>query len=181
MSLSPVSLPPSSAHRFIESSLGTINQSTAQEIGKINTRAGLAMCFPNILQHKVSSFHLLDPSLPGYRKFLLFWLCDPTLEIPSTANVTPQQLEWLNPSVYDVESYRDPSSPSSNIYHLLHASLPLLPPPLLYMVLEYCYDEFGLMTMEDAKVCRAALMEERKLSTKHVTSSYEQSYSLCEH
>jgi hypothetical protein len=40
-------------------------------------------------QHQASSFKLVDPTKPEYRRSIALWLVDPTLRIISTANVPP--------------------------------------------------------------------------------------------
>ena len=50
--------------------------------------------FPNVLQHRISSFKLADPSQPGHRKLLAMYLVDPHVRILSTAHVPPQQKDW---------------------------------------------------------------------------------------
>ncbi|KAL8756240.1 MAG: hypothetical protein Q9199_003062 [Rusavskia elegans] len=64
---------------------------TIQNLGKVLTRERRLLCFPNVMQHRVSPFQLADPSKPGYRKLLALFLVDPHLKIISTENVPPQQ------------------------------------------------------------------------------------------
>ncbi|MFF5447813.1 DUF4246 domain-containing protein [Streptomyces sp. NPDC012888] len=62
-----------------------------QVLGSVATPAGRCLAFPNILQHRVDSFRLADPTRPGHRKILAFFLVDPEQRIVSTADVPPQQ------------------------------------------------------------------------------------------
>ncbi|WP_157436262.1 DUF4246 family protein [Actinospica robiniae] len=62
-----------------------------QVLGSAETRTGRALAFPNILQHHVDAFRLADPSRPGHRKILAFFLVDPSATIVSTSDVPPQQ------------------------------------------------------------------------------------------
>ncbi|MFE1440560.1 DUF4246 domain-containing protein [Streptomyces sp. NPDC058739] len=62
-----------------------------QMLGSASTPAGRCLAFPNILQHRVGSFRLLDPIRPGHRKILAFFLVDPSQQIVSTSDVPPQQ------------------------------------------------------------------------------------------
>ncbi|MFJ9574958.1 DUF4246 domain-containing protein [Streptomyces sp. NPDC101191] len=62
-----------------------------QLLGSASTPAGRCLAFPNILQHRVDSFRLTDPTRPGYRKILAFFLVDPSEKIVSTSDVPPQQ------------------------------------------------------------------------------------------
>lgn len=65
-----------------------------QELGRVSTREGRLLTFPNVLQHRVEPFRLADPSKSGHRKVLALFLVDPHLRIPSTSIVPPQQREW---------------------------------------------------------------------------------------
>lgn len=62
-----------------------------QALGSASTPAGRCLAFPNILQHRVGSFRLTDPTRPGHRKILAFFLVDPSERIVSTSDVPPQQ------------------------------------------------------------------------------------------
>ncbi|MEU8502122.1 DUF4246 domain-containing protein [Streptomyces lavendulae] len=62
-----------------------------QVLGSVATPAGRCLAFPNILQHRVGSFRLADPTRPGHRKILAFFLVDPSTTIVSTSDVPPQQ------------------------------------------------------------------------------------------
>jgi hypothetical protein len=64
-----------------------------QVVGQTLTREDRLLVFPNVLQHRVSSFNLQDPTKPGHRKRLALFLVDPNITIPSTANILPQQLD----------------------------------------------------------------------------------------
>ena len=57
-------------------------------------REGRLLTFPNILQHQVQPFSLVDPSKPSHRKILALFLVDPHLKVLSTANVPCQQRDW---------------------------------------------------------------------------------------
>ncbi|KAJ7213224.1 hypothetical protein B0H12DRAFT_1156087 [Mycena haematopus] len=45
-----------------------------QDLGSIATTAGRALAWPNIYQHCVAPFRLLDPTKPGHRKILAIFL-----------------------------------------------------------------------------------------------------------
>lgn len=66
---------------------GSLNQ----VLGSVSTPAGRCLAFPNVLQHRVSPFRLADPTRPGYRKILAFFLVDPSVRTVSTSDVPPQQ------------------------------------------------------------------------------------------
>ncbi|MGW1614677.1 DUF4246 domain-containing protein [Streptomyces sp. NPDC002285] len=80
-----------------------------QTLGSASTPAGRCLAFPNILQHRVGSFRLADPTRPGHRKILAFFLVDPSEKIVSTSDVPPQQ-PWSPTSTMTLEqaeSYRE--------------------------------------------------------------------------
>ncbi|MGV9409471.1 DUF4246 domain-containing protein [Nocardia sp. NPDC003693] len=62
-----------------------------QFLGSVPTGSGRCLAFPNVLQHRVAPFSLADPTRPGHRKILAFFLVDPTRRVPSTTDVPPQQ------------------------------------------------------------------------------------------
>ncbi|TQW11586.1 WD40 repeat 2 [Cordyceps javanica] len=67
---------------------------TLQALGKVLTREGRLIAFPNLYQHRVSPFELKDRSKPGHRKILALFLVDPKIPVISTACVPPQQAHW---------------------------------------------------------------------------------------
>ncbi|WP_345528892.1 DUF4246 domain-containing protein [Streptomyces showdoensis] len=80
-----------------------------QRLGSASTPAGRCLAFPNVLQHRVGSFRLADPTRPGHRKILAFFLVDPSQRIVSTADVPPQQ-PWAESSTMtlaEAEQYRE--------------------------------------------------------------------------
>lgn len=68
------------------------NKSNFVNLGKINTKQGLSIVFPNIMQHKVSNVELLDKTKPGYRKILVFFLIDPRESILSVDDIDQSNL-----------------------------------------------------------------------------------------
>ncbi|POX48425.1 DUF4246 domain-containing protein [Streptomyces sp. Ru71] len=76
-----------------------------QVLGSASTPAGRCLAFPNILQHRVGSFRLKDPTRPGHRKILAFFLVDPSEQIVSTSDVPPQQ-PWSATSTMTLEQAR---------------------------------------------------------------------------
>lgn len=77
-----------------------------QELGSAATPAGRCLAFPNILQHRVSSFRLADATRPGYRKILAFFLIDPSQKILSASDIPPQQ-PWSDTSTMTLEQARN--------------------------------------------------------------------------
>ncbi|KZT21383.1 hypothetical protein NEOLEDRAFT_1150707 [Neolentinus lepideus HHB14362 ss-1] len=134
-----------------------------QELGSVVTKEGKCLVFPNIWQHRVSPFRLVDPAKPGHRKILCFFLVDPTVTILSTSSVPPQQYEW-----YMREAERIPG-------------MGTLPRELQDMVTDELRKD-GAITLEQAKEEREKLMEERAnfvvIQNKEV---YELGFNMCEH
>ncbi len=77
-----------------------------QVLGSAETRTGRVLAFPNILQHYVDPFRLADPSRPGHRKILVFFLVDPSVTIVSTSDVPPQQ-PWSPTSTMTLEQAKE--------------------------------------------------------------------------
>ncbi|WP_078615334.1 DUF4246 domain-containing protein [Streptomyces sp. NRRL S-475] len=80
-----------------------------QLLGSASTPAGRCLAFPNILQHRVDPFRLVDATRPGHRKILVFFLVDPSQSVVSTSDVPPQQ-PWSDTSTMTLEqakSYRE--------------------------------------------------------------------------
>ncbi|TFY80266.1 hypothetical protein EWM64_g3749 [Hericium alpestre] len=110
-----------------------------QERGSITTHQGMALAFPNIYQHRVSPFALVDRSKPGHRKMLALFLVDPEVRVPSATEVPAQQEAWCSEAVQGSLAAR-------------------LPTELRKMVVERVE---GMVTLEEANRYRAELIEER--------------------
>jgi hypothetical protein len=149
-------------------------------------------------QHRVSSFHLKDPTKPGHRRFIALWLVDPFQRVISTANVPPQQLDWWIDGVIG-------STPEARKEAL--AKLPVelvvllkekgletdpsmvtpeakLPQELMEMTREYFMadGDMSSMSLEEAKEYRLKLMSERSAFVKVAEDGYQQhTYGFCEH
>ncbi|MFJ2931584.1 DUF4246 domain-containing protein [Streptomyces sp. NPDC087219] len=77
-----------------------------QILGSASTPAGRCLAFPNVLQHRVGSFRLTDPTWAGHRKILAFFLVDPSEKIVSTSDVPPQQ-PWSDTSTMTLDQAKD--------------------------------------------------------------------------
>ena len=141
---------------------GLINdQPAVQSAGAVLTSSGRCIAFPNILQHQVQPFALADPTQPGHRKILVFFLVDPTQRITSTLRVPPQQAEWSR-------AEREAA---------LFAVLPVRD----VQTCVTAYDHWP-MSLAEAKRHREGLMRERKFFVQHNTAVvFERPFSLCEH
>ncbi|KAJ7284502.1 hypothetical protein C8J57DRAFT_1119396 [Mycena rebaudengoi] len=140
------------------------NRACVQEIGGFQTQTGQCIAFPNLYQHRVSPFSLSDPTKPGVRKILVFFLVDPTFSILSASNVPPQQFR--------------------NVQHMLRSQGPssrlsLLPVELLDIIARFIP---GVKSRAEAEDIREELMRERSLIIKTVnTQFFEREFNMCEH
>ncbi|KAF1849209.1 uncharacterized protein K460DRAFT_305120 [Cucurbitaria berberidis CBS 394.84] len=187
------------AYHWMERIYGTslgCNTPCLQNYGSVETRQGRLLAFPNVFQHRVSPFRLIDPTKPGHRRFIALWLVDPTQRIISTANIPPQQMTWYADSLLG-------STPSARI-----AALSILPPELVALLVQHglnraeasenCrlpaelmdmvkeYFEQGQnglpMSVEEAMEHRTKLMQERGAFHRTAEGRWqEQSYNFCEH
>ncbi|KAI4089436.1 MAG: hypothetical protein L6R37_008043 [Teloschistes peruensis] len=137
---------PQNEHKAIQQIFGIENDSpTIQNVGRVLTREGRLLCFPNVMQHRVSLFRPADPTKPGHRKILALFLVDPNLKIISTENIPPQQNSWWREMVQTAGVFEE------------------LSPALAENVLNS--DGFPV-TLEKAKQQRLELMDERKSFVK---------------
>ena len=141
----------------------TQNGPTFQNVGGVDTREGRLLTFPNILQHQVQPFELVDRTKPGHRKILALFLVDPNIKIISSANVPCQRKDW----------WREEIARGGGFDKLLPRELR----DLIFQGVE----EFPI-GMEEAKQIRLELMEERKAFVLDKVNDFEQGrFSLCEH
>ena len=126
------------------------------------TKAGRCIAFPNIYQHRVSSFELKDRTRAGHRKILALFLVDPAVRVPSTSTVAPQQKHFL------VETLAECPGP-----------LATLPREILGMIADA---DPQTMTRAEAFAYREELMDER---TTFVDASnhgfFGTAFNMCEH
>ncbi|KAI0788898.1 hypothetical protein C8Q75DRAFT_719049 [Abortiporus biennis] len=135
------------------------DQGMVQESGDIATRPGRLLVFPNIYQHSIGSFSLEDPTKPGHRSILVFFLIDPLRRIMSTAHVPPQDPSWYPPETTEL-------------------MLEKLPTELVLKVGE----GLSSFTRELAEEHRLKLMAERTYATDAVTNEiFMGEFNLCEH
>ncbi|RPA86334.1 hypothetical protein BJ508DRAFT_373076 [Ascobolus immersus RN42] len=132
-----------------------------QDLGSIITKQDRVIAFPNIFQHRVSPLRLVDPTKPGHRKILCFFLVDPFRPIPSTTNIGPQQAEWIEEESRSMDAFgeRVPPEIFQHIFRFVEEPLP----------------------MDKAKEVRLDLMEERGISDKAVSLNHRREFTLCEH
>ncbi|KAG6831733.1 hypothetical protein H0H87_004002 [Tephrocybe sp. NHM501043] len=134
-----------------------------QNIGTVNTPEGRLLAWPNILQHRVQPFQLVDPTKPGHRKILALFLVDPHIRVISTANVPCQQKEWW------IGAIRSRPSRLSGL-------------PVEVQNIIFNFVEDNRLSMDEAKAVRDKLIEERKeFVAKQSQECEDLVFSLCEH
>lgn len=96
------------------------------------------------MHHQVQPFELVDKEKPGYRKILVFFLCDPSPEhnIPTTKTVAPQQPEGRAEFIDELRLGPLGKLPE-DVFRSIMSELP------------------PVITLEEAKKLRDELMEER--------------------
>jgi len=137
--------------------LGSSANRSCLEVGATTTPENRLIVFPNVYQHRVSSFELADKTKPGHRKILAIFLVDPATPIISTSNVPPQQRSWGS----------------------LPGAAGRLPAELANIIAEDldCPYDF-----ETAKKIRIAIMNERKVKEDNVNKAVTaKRFSFCEH
>jgi hypothetical protein len=130
-----------------------------QELGSVITCEGRSIAFPNILQHRVQPFELVDGKREGRRYILVFFLVDPAHRILSTADIPPQCRAWYE--------------------RVLSTALPDVARALRALIIDYVG---SFISHDDALRHREALMKERKFYVENASKEeYERPFSLCEH
>jgi len=135
-----------------------------QDIGDVVTKSHRCIAFPNLYQHQVQPFHLEDPTKPGHRKILVFFLIDPTERVPSTTDVAPQQREWVTEAMHGAGA---------------NSVLAKFPVEILTMISE---ENDGTMTRLEAERYREELMAERTVFVEANNEDYfGTEFNMCEH
>ncbi|TPX54808.1 hypothetical protein PhCBS80983_g05726 [Powellomyces hirtus] len=138
------------------------DEPAVQYVGSVTAVSGRCIAFPNSYQHRVEPFELADPTKPGHRKIICFFLVNPQTRVTSTRDVPPQQFSW-----WFTEVFSDPCSRLSRF-------------PLDIRIAIGKFVEWP-MKMADAKDQRARLTESRKEHYAVRNGDFEHIVSLCEH
>lgn len=166
-----------------------------QRYGSVETKQGRLLAFPNVFQHRVSSFELMDKTKPGHRRFIALWLVDPLTRIINTGNVPPQQQNWWIESALKGLGPENAENVPQAVAQLIldsvssHPGLEAavkdgapLPAELMEMVRQNAGDAAVPMSLEEAKEHRLKLMQERTSFQDEARESWnEVQYSFCEH
>ncbi|KAG8989516.1 hypothetical protein FRB90_002204, partial [Tulasnella sp. 427] len=143
------------------------DQDSNQVVGAVKTSVNGCIAFPNIYQHQVSSFELVDRSRPGHRKILALFLVDPENRIRSTTEIPPQQDHWIRPEVHGILSQNEVRTKVA------------LPAEMIDMMVDKMDN---LMTLEEAKAYRERLMDERTAFADVVDECHFcTQFNFCEH
>ncbi|KAG8985625.1 hypothetical protein FRB90_004583 [Tulasnella sp. 427] len=142
-------------------------QESNQFLGAVQTSVNRCIAFPNIYQHQVSSFKLVDPTKPGHRKIVALFLVDPNTRIPSTTDIAPQQGQWVHEAVRDS----------------LHNEKKPMAVPLPVELIDMVSDNVeSAMTLKGAKQYREQLMDERTAFVGVVDEQHFMTeFNFCEH
>ena len=143
----------------VKFSYGIQNDDPAvEDLGTVTIKAGRCMAFPNIYQHRLSPYRLIDPTREGVRRILFFFLVDPLVRVRSTATVPPQQASVVSQCLSEVTG---------------------LGTHVTDRIAEFVV---GVYDRNEAEVYRVKLSEERMMMTDDVTKEvFERPFSLCEH
>ncbi|KAJ7725100.1 hypothetical protein B0H16DRAFT_1665936 [Mycena metata] len=143
------------------------NHHPCQNLGSIATSANRALAWPNIYQHRVSPFRLVDPTQPGHRKILAIFLVDPSIpRIPSATDIPPQQLHWMFDTLEELRAD-------------LGSLFSRLPVELLVLITGFLPETY--VTREEADEYRLELMGERKNFFSLREEDYQYTFDMCEH
>lgn len=63
-------------------------------------KEGRCITYPNLYQHRLSPFSLVDSSKAGHRTTLQLQLVDPEITVLSTSDVPPQPVSWALDALY---------------------------------------------------------------------------------
>ena len=149
--------------RGMEAIYGLVrDQALVQPLGAIETRHGHCIAFPNIFQHRVAPFSLLDTSKPGHRSILVAFLIDPSISVISTSRVPPQQADWLTAAEHG-SAVADALGGTRVLGELVQSYVG------------------WPMSRQEAEQHRDKLMHERKYFVQaHTQAVYEREFSMCE-
>jgi hypothetical protein len=71
--------------------IGSIVDEGTVPVGSVETPAGRIIVFPNSHIHKLSKLSVAAGAAEARRRVIVFWVVDPSVTIPSTREVPPQQ------------------------------------------------------------------------------------------
>ncbi|VUC23569.1 unnamed protein product [Clonostachys rosea] len=182
---------------YAEQIYGTdFKQTTAmQYYGRIETKEGRLLAFPNVFHHRVSDFERVDETKPGHRRFIALWLVDPETRIISTANVPPQQQSWWLDNIFQdatdenagdipqvIAQHMKERIPSNEIVDTAVETGKSLPAELTNMIREELEGDSLLMSLDEAKEHRLKVMDVRSRVHESAEQKWNRNeYFFCEH
>ncbi len=146
-------------------------------------------------QQAASSISLQDPTKPGHQRFVALYLVDPFQRVISTGNVPPQSFDWWAEAVFGGTGSRAAKGDMPpELFQLLlekgagkvirptealvkTTAANRLPPEIMDMIRREPLGMDGLMTSEEAREHRVALMAERAKFLAKNKREWEQRYS----
>ena len=132
-----------------------------QYLGSVITNSGRMIAFPNIYQHQVSPFELLDTSKEGHRKIMVIFLVDPATKIISTSEIAPQRSDFYFTTLKSIGG-----------------PFLCLPNEILIMISNY----LEVFSFDEAKKHRLNLMEERaRFVDQKNKVVIKRTFNFCEH
>ena len=146
-----------------------------QDLGAVVTKQGRCIAFPNVFQHKVQPFELVDKSKPGHRKIIALFLVDPALPTPrpSTSNIPFQQKDWARTMLQEI------ASDLRQAHGVLAKGLAKLPVEVVDMIIDQA--DF-LMSRKEAEEFRLVLMAERSITAENSDATmFTVQFNMCEH
>ncbi|ANZ75079.1 BA75_02687T0 [Komagataella pastoris] len=136
-------------------------------LGSVDCIENRLLIFPNVYQHHVEPFELVDKTKPGHRKILCFFLVDPNNKHTfATDKVPPQQQNLLGDKITSFLGKETSSKLPTEI-------LDLIANKVQYTI-----------SLDEAKKVREKLMEERTPEEEDEyggSNVYTSLFSLCEH
>jgi hypothetical protein len=69
--------------------------------GSVTTPQGRLITFPNVMEHRLEQFKLVNPTIAGHYRAVKLYLVDPHYHICSTRNLPPQQHHWWATEITD--------------------------------------------------------------------------------
>jgi hypothetical protein len=145
-----------------------------QRYGSLEIRQGRLLAFPNVFNHRVSSFELQDNTKSGHSRFIALLLVDPSTRIINMGNVPPQQQSWWMENAFSNLKQGNAEKVPQAIAQLIldatpgHSALDAaakhgepLPAELMTMIHKNVGEAAVPMSLKEAKGHRLKLMEER--------------------
>lgn len=90
-----------------------------QNKGSVTAPLGRLVTFPNVMEHRLKQFKLVNPTLPGHYRAVKLYLVDLHYRVCSTGNVPPQQHQWWAKDISDHFFHKNTSLPQELVDEIL--------------------------------------------------------------